>query len=155
MDEDDQPKAKRVSTLQKQSAMKKFHKNHNHGGRAATKHEKLRRKFNELNEKTESCELKIKNTNRALNIAKTLYGMVDEMDSTDFGAQRDSTSGILGKSEADDATSSKTKKAEDKKDAGAENQVSNIEDLVLVLEKAMTKFKYSSLSSSHGLGQGG
>lgn len=81
--------------------------------------------------------------------------MVDEMDSTDFGAQRDSTSGILGKSEADDATSSKTKKAEDKKDAGAENQVSNIEDLVLVLEKAMTKFKYSSLSSSHGLGQGG
>ena len=50
-----------------------------------SKHEKLRLKHFELNEKVTSCELKMKNTDRALDIAKTLYGMVDEMDSTDFG----------------------------------------------------------------------
>ena len=33
---------------------------------------------------------KLKNMKRALNITKTLFGMVDEMDTTDFCAQKDS-----------------------------------------------------------------
>ena len=41
--------------------------------------------------------MKLKNTDRALDIAKTLFGMVDEMDSTDFGVQRDSAQGIFNK----------------------------------------------------------
>lgn len=37
----------------------------------------------------QKIDLKLKNTKRALNISKTLFGMVDEMDSIDFSALND------------------------------------------------------------------
>ena len=39
-----------------------------------------------LQSRVDFLSLKLKNTKRALNITKTLFGMVDEMDSTDFCA---------------------------------------------------------------------
>ena len=50
------------------------------------KREILQNQIKANEEKEKALELKLKNTNRALNIAKTLFGMVDELDSTDFGA---------------------------------------------------------------------
>ena len=49
-----------------------------------------------LQSKVDFIQLKLKNTKRALNITKTLFGMVDEMDSTDFlVAQKDTAQVVL------------------------------------------------------------
>ena len=48
---------------------------------------KIRKDFEKkVQHKVEFVALKLKNTKRALNITKTLFGMVDEMDQTDFCA---------------------------------------------------------------------
>jgi len=51
-------------------------------------------------------DLKLKNTKRALNITKTLFGMVDEMDSMDFCAQKDSAQVVLLKEKSETITNS-------------------------------------------------
>ena len=88
----------------------------------------------------------MKNTDRALDIAKTLYGMVDEMDTTDFGGQRDSGQGIFNNQQNAEANESKsavggdgkpkTKVAENQKEADGldAGRSSNIEELVARLE---------------------
>lgn len=44
---------------------------------------------------------KLKNMKRAINITKTLFGMVDEMDTTDFCAQKDSAQVVLLKEKSE------------------------------------------------------
>ncbi len=50
------------------------------------KKDQLQKQIKDKEDKEKDVEFKKKNTTRALTIAKTLFGMVDELDSTDFGA---------------------------------------------------------------------
>lgn len=51
-----------------------------------TKIEKHQLAIVSLSKKVDMVDQKMKNTKRTLNISKTLFGMVDEMDTTDFCA---------------------------------------------------------------------
>ena len=57
--------------------------------RTAQKHPTYAASFDVANQ-VSKVDSKLKNMKRALNITKTLFGMVDEMDTTDFCAQKDS-----------------------------------------------------------------
>ena len=57
--------------------------------RTAQKHPTYAASFDVSNQ-VSKVDSKLKNMKRALNITKTLFGMVDEMDTTDFCAQKDS-----------------------------------------------------------------
>lgn len=67
------------------------------------KREILQNQIKANEEKEKALELKLKNTNRALNIAKTLFGMVDELDSTDFGAEKGDAHHVLNKEKSETA----------------------------------------------------
>ena len=80
---------------------------------------------------------------RALNITKTLFGMVDEMDTTDFCAQKDSAQVVLlkEKSETENQSDKKKEKTDEKP------RSTDILNLVSNIEGDMGIYKYSRLKA--------
>ena len=87
-------------------------------------------------------ELKLKNTKRAINITKTLFGMVDEMDSMDFCAQKDNAQFVLLKEKSETVENSHLIA---ETELEQERRSQNILDLVNKIENEMGTYKYSKL----------
>lgn len=89
---------------------------------------------------------KMKNTKRTLNISKTLFGMVDEMDSTDFCAQKESNQVVLMKEKSEPLEQIKDEDQVDSKNGFS----TDIVDLVTKIEQEMATYRYSKLKSKSG-----
>jgi len=115
--------------------------------RKSHQREKIQQNFNLLDKKAKSVDLKLKNSKRALKLAKTLFGMVDEMDTMDFSSAKENAQvALLNKEARVDSEYTLLDAQKSSAKAGLESRSSNIVDLVARLEHEMTKFKYSKLS---------
>ena len=98
----------------------------------------------EIAKKVGYVDLKWKNSKRAVNISKTIYGMVDELDSTDFCAQKDTATVVLLKDKSETVDQIDVD-LESLNDTFAKQKSTDIVNLVSKIELEMGKFKYSRL----------